>query len=97
VPRNIAVTLKTVNSGHVNVRDVTGDFSVHNVNGAIEMQDRRRFRRGQDGEWRREGRLPGKTRREKSDFSTINGNVELYFAKGLSGDFRFKTVQWPCL
>jgi len=39
VPHNIEVRLKTVNSGHVNVRDVAGNFSVHNVNGGIEMQN----------------------------------------------------------
>jgi len=90
VPRNIQVNLKTVNSGHVSVRDVTGDFSVHNVNGKIEMQDvagsgvAKTVNGGVKVVFR-------ENPREKSDFSTINGNVELYFAKGLSGDFRFKT------
>src|SRR5262249_7693618 len=39
VPRNIDLKLKTVNSGHVNVRDVKGNFSVHNVNGGIDLQE----------------------------------------------------------
>src|ERR1051325_10463750 len=39
VPRNIEIKLKTVNSGHVNVRDITGNFIVHNVNGGVEMKD----------------------------------------------------------
>jgi DUF4097 and DUF4098 domain-containing protein YvlB len=30
--------------------------------------------------------------REKSDFGTINGNVELTFVRGLAADFRFKTM-----
>jgi DUF4097 and DUF4098 domain-containing protein YvlB len=30
--------------------------------------------------------------REKSDFSTINGNIEMYFVHGLAADFRFKTM-----
>jgi hypothetical protein len=91
VPRNIEVTLKTVNSGHVHVKDVAGNFSVHNVNGGIEMQDMA-------------GSGVAKTvnggvkvtfvenPREKSDFSTINGNVDLYFTHGLAADFRFKTM-----
>src|SRR5215472_1450941 len=37
VPHNIALRLKTVNGGHVQVKDVTGNYSVHNVNGGIEM------------------------------------------------------------
>ncbi len=73
VPRNIEVKLKTVNSGRVHVQDVTGNFSVHNVNGGIGVTFR-------------------ENPREKSDFSTINGNVDLYFVRGLSGDFRFKTM-----
>src|SRR5260370_5229621 len=38
VPRNIDLTLNTVNSGHVNVRDVIGNFTVHNVNGGVVKQ-----------------------------------------------------------
>jgi hypothetical protein len=91
VPRNIEVTLKTVNSGHVHVQDVTGNFSVHNVNGGIEMQNvagsgvAKTVNGGVKVTFR-------ENPREKSDFGTINGNIDLYFAHGLSGDFRFKTM-----
>src|ERR1051326_6096976 len=91
VPRNIEVKLRTVNSGHVMVRDVAGNFSVHNVNGGIEMQNI-------------VGSGMAKTvnggvkvsfvenPHENSDFGTINGNIDLYFGRGLSADFRFKTM-----
>ena len=91
VPKNIEVKLKTVNSGHVNVKDVTGDFAVHNVNGPIDMQNvagsgvAKTVNGGVKVTFR-------ENPREKSDFATINGNVELYFVRGLSGDFRFKTM-----
>lgn len=91
VPRNIEVKLKTVNSGHVHVQDVTGNFAVHNVNGGIEMQNiagsglAKTVNGGVKVTFR-------ENPREKSDFATINGNVELYFVRGLSGDFRFKTM-----
>lgn len=91
VPRNIEVKLKTVNSGHVNVQDVTGDFSVHNVNGGIDMKNVA----GSGVAKTVNGSVKVSFRenpREKSDFATINGNVELYFVRGLSGDFRFKTM-----
>jgi len=91
VPRNIEVRLKTVNSGHVRVQDVTGNFSVHNVNGGIEMQNVA----GSGVAKTVNGPVKVTFRenpREKSDFATINGNVELYFVRGLAGDFRFKTM-----
>src|SRR5215467_8910838 len=90
VPRNVEITLKTVNSGHVQVRDVTGNFSVHNVNGGIDMQNvagsgvARTVNGGVKVTFR-------ENPREKSEFATINGNVDLYFTRGLAADFRFKT------
>src|SRR5215472_16048166 len=91
VPRSIEVRLKTVNSGHVRVQDVTGNFSVHNVNGGIEMQNVA----GSGVAKTVNGPVKVTFRenpREKSDFATINGNVDLYFVRGLAGDFRFKTM-----
>ncbi|HKD80294.1 MAG TPA: hypothetical protein VKH81_11420 [Candidatus Angelobacter sp.] len=91
VPRNIEVKLKTVNSGHVTVRDVTGNFTVHNVNGGIDMQNMA----GSGVAKTVNGGVKVTFREnphENSDFSTINGNVELYFTRGLSADFRFKTM-----
>lgn len=91
VPRNIEVKLKTVNSGHVRVQDVTGNFSVHNVNGGIEMLNvaGSGLAKTVNGPVKVTFR---ENPRENSDFATINGNVELYFVHGLSGDFRFKTM-----
>jgi hypothetical protein len=92
VPRNIDLNLKTVNSGHVNVRDVRGNFAVHNVNGPIELEDvggGKALARTVNGRVRVVFR---ENPRENSDFGTINGNVDLYFARGLSADFRFKNM-----
>lgn len=91
VPRNIDLNLKTVNGGHVTVRGVTGKFQVHNVNGRVEMQDIAGAGKA--------GTVNGgvtvsfrENPRENSDFSTINGSVELQFLRGLSADFRLKTM-----
>ena len=73
------------------MQDVTGNFSVHNVNGRIEMQNVA----GSGTAKTVNGPVKVSFRenpREKSDFATINGNVELYFVRGLAGDFRFKTM-----
>jgi hypothetical protein len=92
VPRSMDLRLRTVNSGHVNVRDVIGNFSVHNVNGGIEMQDvggGKALARTVNGGVKVVFR---ENPRENGDFGTINGPVELYFTRGLSADFRFKTM-----
>jgi hypothetical protein len=90
VPRNLDIRLKTVNAGRVEVKDVTGNFSVRNVNGGIEMLNvagsgQARTVNGPVKVTFRENP------RENSDFGTVNGNVELSFVHGLGADFRFKT------
>ena len=90
VPRNVDIKLRTVNSGRVQVTDVTGSFSVRNVNGGIEMANiagsgHARTVNGPVKVTFRENP------RETSDFGTVNGNVELSFVRGLAADFRFKT------
>jgi hypothetical protein len=90
VPRSIDVTLKTVNGGHVNVRGVSGAFSVHNVNGPIDMQDIA----GSGRAITVNGGVKATFRenpKQTSDFKTVNGSVELTFVRGLSADFRLKT------
>ncbi|HET6936663.1 MAG TPA: hypothetical protein VFI72_17600 [Candidatus Angelobacter sp.] len=90
VPRALELKLKTVNGGHVTVRDVAGNFSVHNVNGPIELQNMA----GSGKAKTVNGAVKVSFRenpKENSDFGTINGSVELAFAPGLSADFRFKT------
>ena len=91
VPRELELKLKTVNSGHITVKDVTGRYSVRNVNGKIEMQDvagsgqAKTVNGGVTVTFR-------ENPKENSDFSTINGNVELSFVRNLAADFRFKTM-----
>lgn len=92
VPRNIDVKLKTVNSGHVSVREVIGSFAVNNVNGGIELQD-------VGGGAAHAKTVNGGVKvvfrenpKENSEFATINGPIDLYFTRGLSADFRFKTL-----
>ena len=90
VPRSIDVKLKTVNGGHVNVRGVSGAFSVHNVNGPIDMQDIA----GSGHAATVNGGVKATFRenpKQASDFKTVNGSVELSFVRGLSADFRLKT------
>src|SRR5215471_2682227 len=91
VPQNIALKLRTVNGGHVQVKDVTGNYTVRNVNGGIEMENvagsgsARTVNGGVKVVFR-------ENPRENSEFASINGSIDLYFARNLSADFRFKTM-----
>jgi hypothetical protein len=89
VPNQIALTLKTVNEGQIKVRGVAGDFSIHNVNGSIDMEDAA----GSGTMKTVNGHVKVTFRanpKDNSEFATINGPIELYFLCDLSADFRFK-------
>lgn len=90
VPRDIDIKIKTVNEGHVAVRDINGSFLVRNVNGDIQIRNIA----GSGTARTVNGPVKVSFRqnpREASDFETVNGAVELQFARDLSADFRFKT------
>jgi hypothetical protein len=90
VPRETQITLRTVNGGDVTVREVRGRFSVHNVNGGIEMLGMAGSGEAQtvNGEVKVAFR---ENPREDSSFESVNGDIDLHFRNGLSADFRFKT------
>ncbi len=90
VPRQADVTLRTVNGGEVRLRDIRGRFEVSNVNGGVEVQ-----RVAGSG---RAHSVNGPVKvtftenpRQASSFKSVNGDLDLYFARGLSADFRLKT------
>ena len=90
VPRDIDIKVKTVNEGHVSVRDINGSFVVRNVNGDIQIRNIA----GSGSAQTVNGPVKVSFRqnpREASGFETVNGNIELQFARDLSADFRFKT------
>jgi len=90
VPRDVDLTASTVNDGDVIVKDVSGQYSIHNVNGTVEMTN-------VDGSGTAKtvnGELKVFFRgnpQNNSSFSTINGDVDLYFLPKFSADLRFKT------
>ena len=90
VPRNVDIKVRTVNEGRVVVRNVTGNFIARNVNGDIELDSMA----GSGTAHTVNGPVKVTFRenpRENSSFQSVNGNIELFFARGLSADFRFKT------
>ena len=90
VPSNVDIKLKTVNEGRVVVHNVTGNFIARNVNGDIELDGMA----GSGLAHTVNGPVKVSFRenpRENSSFQSVNGNIDLFFARGLSADFRFKT------
>jgi hypothetical protein len=90
VPSNVDIKVKTVNEGRVIVRNVTGNFIARNVNGDIELDGMA----GSGLAHTVNGPVKVSFRenpRENSSFQSVNGNIDLLFARGLSADFRFKT------
>ena len=90
VPRDIDIKIKTVNEGHVAVRDINGRFVVRNVNGDIQIRNIA----GSGTARTVNGPVKVSFRQnpsEASDFETVNGAVELAFARDLAADFKFKT------
>ncbi len=90
VPSNVDVNLRTVNEGRVVVRNITGNFVARNVNGDIELDSMA----GSGIAHTVNGPVKVSFRenpRENSSFQSVNGNIDLLFARGLSADFRFKT------
>ena len=90
VPKQLRLVLKTVNEGNIAVQGVSGDFSIRNVNGRIDVQDAAGSGRAKtvNGGVKVSFRANPTT---NSEFSTVNGPVELHFAQPLAAEFRFKT------
>ena len=90
VPNNVDVNVRTVNEGRIVVRNVDGHFVARNVNGDIELDGMA----GSGLAHTVNGPVKVSFRRnplESSSFQSVNGNIDLFFARGLSADFRFKT------
>lgn len=92
VPTDAGFELSTVTDGDIVVDGVRGDFSVHNVNGAIDM-------RGLAGAGSAET-VNGDVRlafesspREACRFETVNGDIESSFPADLSADVEL-TTRW---
>ncbi len=90
VPRNTNVYLKTINEGRIDVKGVTGDYDLHNINGRIDAT-------GLSGSGRIYALNGGVTvdfeQNPKKDcyFGSLNGEIEITFLAGFEADFRFKT------
>ena len=90
VPFSTSLDLKTVMNGGITVRNIKGDFKVHNVNAGIDMQNLQ----GSGEAYAVNGDVTLYFRdnpRTDCCFGSLNGEVKLYFPPRLSADFYLKT------
>ena len=90
VPERCDLVLKTVTDGDITVRDVTGAFTVRNVNGHVEMSGIAGSGSGRTVN----GRVRAAFRQapaEPCEFKTVNGNIEVSLTPEQTADFKVKT------
>jgi len=91
VPYNVNLRVSTVNSGYVEVKDVTGSLKVNNVNGPITITnakgttDARTVNGGITANYLA---IPN----DASNYSTINGKLEITYPKNFAANLQFKSM-----
>ena len=91
VPRATRVELKNVNDGDIQLKDISGDYTVHGLNGGIDME-------GISGSGTVQT-LNGKVRvkfarnpQRDCEFHTLNGSLDVYFQTPLNADLSYHTL-----
>ncbi len=91
VPYDTELVLKGVNHGDIQVKKTTGDYDIHGLNGAIEMEDVA----GSGLVSTLNGKVKvtfSKNPSKATQFKTLNGSVDVYFQNGLNADLKFKKL-----
>jgi hypothetical protein len=90
VPRAIALTLRNMFHGPIDVRGTTGEFDVHDFNGGITMDDIAGF--GDVHTFNGPVKVTfSRNPEHDTSFKTFNGSVDVYFRPELNADLHFKT------
>lgn len=91
VPYDTEMDLKTVNHGDISVKKTTGDYTIHGLNGPIDMEDVS----GSGSVRTLNGKVKvtySKNPAKNTEFRTLNGTLDIYFQPGLNADLRFKKL-----
>jgi DUF4097 and DUF4098 domain-containing protein YvlB len=91
VPRDLKLELRTVNTSHITVEGTTGDYTIGNVNGPIEMKDVAGSGSAQTVNGSVKA-LYAKNPTGAASFKTVNGSLDISFRPGLNADLQMKTV-----
>ena len=91
VPHNVNLIATTVNSGNVDVKDVTGSLKINNVNGAISIANAK----GTTDAHTINGNLTVtylSVPPDASNYYTLNGKLEVTYPANLSANLQFKSM-----
>ncbi|HLH19395.1 MAG TPA: hypothetical protein VKX45_19390 [Bryobacteraceae bacterium] len=91
VPADTVLDLKTINAGDIVVKNTTGDYSIHGLNGGIEMDGIA----GAGTVHTLNGPVKVRFARnpvKEASFHSLNGAVEVHFQPGLNADLKFHTL-----
>jgi len=91
VPFDTELDLKTINRGDIEVKKITGDYTVHGLNGGINLEDVS----GSGSVRTLNGKVKvtfSKNPVKNTEFKTLNGTVDVYFQPGLNADLHFKKL-----
>jgi hypothetical protein len=92
VPRGINLELRTVNKSHILVEGASGEFTISNVNGGIEMRDIE----GSGSVHTVNGPVKVTFARNPAgatSFKSVNGTLDVSFPGGLNADVKMKSLQ----
>lgn len=90
-PRDIKLDLRTVNRSHIRVEGTSGDFTISNVNGEIDM----RQIEGSGAVHTVNGPVTVTFARNPvraCSFKSVNGTLDVSFRPGLNADLQMKTM-----
>ena len=96
VPRGASLEVSTVNDGDVTVADVSGEFDLRNVNGAVRLVGAG----GSGSITTVNGDVEASFARapsESTSFKTVNGELDVTFPANLSAELAFHTMQGDVL
>ncbi len=89
-PHRTALDLQTVTGGDIRVRNIQGDFDIHNVNGEIDVNGIKGSGTAHTVNGKVDIVFDGNPS-EDCSFKTINGEITIRFPSTPSADFRLKT------
>lgn len=93
VPKEFSLKLATVNRGNINVKGVSGEFEISNVNGEITMEDVSGSASADTVNGDIKVNFLSVTNGANMVFSSLNGDLDVTFPNSTKADLKLKSEQ----